>query len=90
MTDRPAGKLSKRIPARTKTLEFLWITPAFMKMCEEYRAVRPKDRPMDSCFWCKHKFENGEQMGLAARYKKGNVVLCVTCADEALSRGLDQ
>lgn len=38
---------------------------------------------MDSCFWCRHKFDDGENMNLAAREKGLNVLLCDSCTDEA-------
>ncbi len=78
-------KLTKRVPARTKTVTFRWCSRDFTTMSERYRAIRARSRhPMDTCFWCNHKFANGEKMGLAAREKGSNVVLCQDCADEAL------
>lgn len=78
-----AGSLSRTIPSRKETVKFVWIRRPFLKMCQEFRDARKKMRPMDSCFWCKHKFEDGEVMNLAAREKGANVLLCDKCADEA-------
>ena len=77
-------KLSRSIPARTKTVRFRWVKQEFMEICPKYRAIRAKcGSPMDACFWCKHKFEDGEMMALAARDNRANVVLCQTCATAA-------
>ena len=56
-------------------------------MSPQFRAIRSKARnPMDTCFWCRHKFEDGELMALACfEEKKGNKVLCQDCADELLA-----
>ena len=78
-----AGRLSRRVPARTKTETFTWIRRPFLEMSQKYRDVRKRLNPMDSCFWCRHKFEDGETMNLAGRPKGRNVVLCDTCADSA-------
>jgi uncharacterized CHY-type Zn-finger protein len=78
-------KLSKRIPARTKTVEFLWCKKNWLKMSKAYREIRMKSRnPMDSCFWCGLEFKNGEMMALTHAKGKGNKVLCGTCTDELL------
>ena len=78
--------LTKRVPALTKTVTFRWCLRDFSVMSDRFRAIRSVYRhKMDSCFWCGHAFENGETMGLAARYNAGNVVLCQVCADKALA-----
>lgn len=82
---RPAGSLTKRIPARTKTVNFLWIKREFLPMCQDYRDARKRMRTKkDSCFWCCHKFEDGEMMALAAISGKLNQLLCGTCVGAAL------
>ena len=79
-----AGKLLRRIPARTKTERLTWIRRPFMEMSQQYRDIRAKTGdPMDKCFWCKHGFTDGETMNLAGRPKGKNVLLCDPCADEA-------
>ncbi len=79
-----AGTLSRMIPARRKTVEFLWIKRDFMEMSQHYRDVRKRmKRPMDFCWWCKYKFEDGDMMGLAAISGKGNKLLCGLCVDSA-------
>jgi len=77
-------KLSRLVPAHTKTEGFCWIKSDFMVMDQRYREVRGKcRRPMDACFWCKHKFADGEMMALAGRPKAVNVILCQRCAAKA-------
>ena len=78
-------KMSKRVPARTKTLTASWCRKNFLAMSPEYRAIRARtSKPMDSCHWCHHKFADGEMMALAAVHRSGNKVLCQSCADELL------
>lgn len=77
-------KLSRLVPAHTKTECFDWIKSDFMVMSRRYREVRGKCcRPMDACFWCKHPFADGDMMALAGRPKASNVMLCQRCAAEA-------
>jgi len=80
-------QLTKRIPARTKTVKFKWCKKDFMEMSDKYRQIRAKTgrAAMDKCFWCGHVFANGEMMALAQPEKGANKVLCQNCADEALS-----
>lgn len=81
----PDMKLSKRVPARTKTLHAKWCKADFMEMDQEFRKIRSKSRnPMDKCHWCKHPFEDGEMMALACFQKGGNKTLCQKCAAELL------
>ena len=81
-------KLSKTIPARKKNIEFSWIRKDFMVMGDEYRQARASLRnPLDRCFWCNHKFEDGEPFALGSVIKKGNKVLCHECADAAIDAG---
>ena len=78
------GTLSKTIPARKKTVKFLWIKREFMVMSQKYRDARKSmGKPLDVCWWCKHKFEDGEMMGLAAIKGKLNKILCGPCIDTA-------
>ena len=77
------GRLSRRVPARTKVEIFTWIRRSFMEMSQRYRDIRKNMKPMDSCFWCRHKFEDGETMNIAGRPKGRNAVLCDECADMA-------
>lgn len=75
-------KLERMVPEHKKTAIFTWVRSDFMPMSERFREIRAKMREAkDShkCWWCKHKFENGEMMGLAAQIGKGNVLLCQTC-----------
>ena len=77
-------KLSRNVPAHRKTVKFTWIRHDFVEMNEQYREVRSRFRkPMDSCFWCGHKIANGEMIALGHIERRGNVVLCQSCAREA-------
>ena len=79
-------QLSKRIPARMKTVGFRWCKRDYMKMSDGYRAARAGlRRPMDTCYWCGHPFADGEMMAVACPDKGANKVLCQGCADELLS-----
>jgi len=79
-------KLSKRIPARTKTVKINWCKKDFLEMNQKFRDVRANfEQPMDDCFWCGHKFIDGEMMSLAQLVGRRNEMLCQSCADELLS-----
>lgn len=77
-------KLSKRVPARTKTLVAKWCKQEFMVMDQTFRDVRAKmgHSKMDRCHWCHHYFEDGEMMALACFETGGNKMLCQKCATE--------
>lgn len=82
--------LSRRISARTKTLNAAWCEKEFLEMTPRYREIRGGMRnKMDTCHWCKHKFADGEMMALACfkGVKGGNKVLCQKCATELLESG---
>lgn len=84
-------KLSKKIPARTKTVLFRWAVKNFMECTESYLKVRRglsgrRSGTMCKCDWCKHEFEIGEWMGLAQPLPKQegpkrNWALCQSCAE---------
>ena len=81
-------RLSKHIPARTKTIRFRWCKRDFCTMSQRYRDVRAMmHASLTTCFWCNRDLEDGEMMALAAREKGGNVVLCQECAAELLETG---
>ena len=77
-------KLSKKIPARTKTITFEWVNKDFCKMSEDFIRIR-KGRRYEGffCYWCKHEFDMGESMGLGCINGRGNKMLCHNCCDEA-------
>lgn len=76
----------RRVPARTKTLTALWCKKDFTVMDQKFRDIREKmSKPMDTCHWCNHKFENGEMMALAAVKGTGNKMLCQSCAEQLLA-----
>ena len=83
-------KLTKDIPATTKTIRFKWCQDEFMEMSDVYRKIRSKFRnKMDKCGWCSYPFINGEMMALAQPFNGRNMVLCQGCADvlSAQTRG---
>ena len=69
-------KLSKYIPGRIKTIEITWYKADFMVMSDKYKRGH-----MRSCFWCGHKFENGEMVALAGVKGKLNKILCKKCIE---------
>ena len=84
-------QLSKRIPARTKTVKFRWACKNFMQCTERYLAIRnrlhhSRKGTMTHCDWCKKPFEIDEWFGLAQPLPKQegpkrNWALCLNCAD---------
>ena len=79
-------KLTKKIPARKKTVKFNWCQRNWMKMSPAYREIRNRCKnKMISCFWCGHNFEDGENFAIAQPVTGGNKALCHDCADVLLS-----
>ena len=79
-------RLQRLVKAYTKTVEFNWCRREFMEMSPQYRAIRAKtSAKMDACYWCRHKFEDGEMMALAQPTTGKNKVLCQACADQLLA-----
>ena len=84
-------KLSKRILARTKTVEFIWAYKYFTQCTENYLKTRgrlsgKRQGTMTYCDWCKRKFELNEWIALASpklkqEGPKRNWALCHDCAD---------
>ena len=75
-------ELSKVVPARRKALRIRQAKRDFMEMSKRYREIRGASRnPLDTCVWCKHKFKNGEMMGLLIMEKGRNKVVCNDCYD---------
>lgn len=76
--------ISKRIPARVKKLTARWCRLDYTEMSDTYRKIRHRD-PC-KCFWCGHKFQNGEMMALAAfNGKRRNQTLCQDCGKQLLT-----
>jgi hypothetical protein len=76
-------KLSRNVPAHKRTEKFTWCKKDFLVIDQRYRDIRAKMRkPMDSCYWCGHKFIDGEMMALACPIRGTNKVLCQPCAEE--------
>lgn len=74
-------QLSKIIPAHTVTIQFYSVSIDWATMGPKWRSARSGLKSMlDSCFWCRHKFEDGEKMTLGFS-TKGNKMLCRNCAD---------
>ena len=79
-------KLTRRVPAHSKTASALWCRKDFREMDDKFRNFRASCRnPMDKCYWCRHPFANGEMMALACFDKIGNRTLCQACADALLA-----
>lgn len=77
-------KLTKRIPARSKTIHVLSVARDFMQF-GVFRKARERTRLsaiMTHCKWCNHPFKDDEMMQLAFPVKGKNIALCNTCADE--------
>lgn len=85
-------QLSKRIPARMRVLKARWCKKEFTVMGPDFRRARARMRSkMDTCHWCRHRFEDGETMALASFVGKGgNKMLCQSCAEELLASGEDE
>lgn len=80
-----SGKVTSKV-TRTETAS--WCKRAFMPMSARFREGRKWLRDtMTACFWCGHKFEDGEMMALACFGNKGNKVLCQSCADDLIGDG---
>ena len=78
-------QLSKIVPKHRVTQYFLWCKKDWVTIDPTFRSIRSGAKnKMDTCFWCKHEFSDGEFMSLAAREKRTNVVLCADCADKLL------
>jgi len=80
-------RLSKPIPARTKTVTARWCKLEWLQMSDTYRAIRRKARhKLDTCYWCGHAFRDGEMMALAAFEEQvGNRTLCQVCGGKLLA-----
>lgn len=79
-------ELSRRVPARTKTITARWCKRDWMPMSDKFREIRGRSRnSMDTCYWCHKGFQNGDMMALACFDNKGNKVLCQACADELIA-----
>lgn len=80
-------KLTKTIPSRKKTVTFLWVQKDYLRMGEKFRKARIKlKRKMKGCWWCDHKFVDGEMMAIACAEKHGNELICQKCADELFAQ----
>lgn len=79
------GMLSKRIEARTKTIKFNWVKKDWLEFGVKFRKARETSRnPMNKCAWCHHEFSDGEMISLAQPLTGKNMILCQSCADEAV------
>lgn len=84
-------KLTKKIPAKTRTVEFKWVERDFLQCTDRYLVIRgkvsrKKNPTMTKCDWCKHEFIIGEWIGLACPSPnqsgpKRNWALCQDCCD---------
>ena len=85
-------KLTKIIPARKVSVEFLWAYKNFIQCSKKYIDIRNELRggrggTMLKCDWCNHKFKKDEWFGLACPINSKqygpsrNWALCHTCCD---------
>ena len=75
--------LRKAIAAHTKVVKITQAKREWVEMSDRFRLIRSKMRnPMDTCFWCGHKFDNGDKMGIALMDKGPNKVICNDCFDK--------
>ena len=73
-----------------ETVNLLWVKRDHIKMSQEYRDIRSRySDPMDSCFWCGHKFKEGESMALASVENCGNRIICHACIPEGAKNAED-
>ena len=76
-------KLTKIIPEHTKTITAEWLRRNFTVMTPNYRKIRQNSAYQGfRCYWCKTKFQDGDQIALACISKKGNKVFCDSCAKQ--------
>lgn len=80
-------RLSKVIPERRKTVNFLWCKKDFMKN-GVYNAHRKSGgmTTTDRCWWCNYKFLENDMMALASPEKQSNQLICQNCAKELLAQ----
>jgi len=66
----------------TTTFKPEWIRKEFM-LYDVFRESRKNMRKkMDKCTKCKHRFQDDEMLALASFGRKGNKLLCQSCADD--------
>ena len=75
-------KLTRRVPARTKTAHVRWFKRDFAPMGPEFRRIRKEIKGSITCWWCSHAFEDGEVMALAAIKGQTNKLLCQDCTNQ--------
>lgn len=83
MISKTNGRLTKHVPAHNVTVRFDWVKIDWMCFDQRYRDARARMRkPLDSCYWCRRKFNDGEMMSLVSppNGKGGNKLLCPDCA----------
>ena len=84
-------KLTKKVPARTASIELDWIKPNYTTMSIRFREIRSKSKhKMDCCYWCKYRFWDGDVMALGHVKDKGNKIYCNECNDKAQQSIKDQ
>lgn len=81
-------QITKVIPSRTQIYKVESCKKDYITMSEEFRKIRNRsNKPIESCFLCNVKFNDGDMMALACFIEggKGNKFLCQTCAEELLA-----
>ena len=78
------------VPARTERVTVLWCRHNFMQMDAAFRRARLQmSHRMDTCFWCRRPFEDGDAMALVQIKGRRNEVLCQACAAPLSAGGGD-
>ena len=78
-------KLSRAVPARTKTVIFRWVKReflnyGFMKRTRDRAGMKTAYR----CWWCHRPFADEDMTALASIEGRRNVTICHACAAEAM------
>jgi len=75
-------KLTKTIPARKLTVNFIWWKKDYSVYGELWRNAR-KDmkKKFDKCFWCNKDFIDGQSICIACVEGSGNKTICPVCAE---------
>lgn len=78
------ASLTKAVPARQEKVNFLWIRRDFL-LYGEFKQAREKIgmKVQKGCWWCRDSFSDNDMLALACAEKKGNKIICQSCADKA-------
>ncbi len=80
------AKLTKTY-TEIETVEFYHIALDKWPYDAGFRKAREGSNPLDECFKCGHKFQEGEMMSVGFAIKTTNKVFCHGCAENLLKEG---